>query len=176
METPKPTPDAWALMLAYEPMVEATCARLGLRGSDEAADMARDAVLRAAAARDPLRGFSAFAQAYVTRAVLNARRMERARARHDAATVSSQQHRRAQESQSVDEEAVEREMLAVLYTEIAKLDLLDRRLIAFYYWGGLSYGDIAVLTGTSKTTVHRRLTRAVKQLGISMGARDGDDV
>ena len=64
---------------------------------------------------------------------------------------------------SDDKEQVDR-----MIRELESLDLEYREVIVAKIWGGLTYEEIAEMTGTSRSSVHRKYQEGIRRLGENL--------
>jgi RNA polymerase sigma-70 factor (ECF subfamily) len=93
----------------------------------------------------------------VRNAALTAARARRRRERHETHAASQTPSWFApSEGEGLDAEAAARALEA--------LPLEERETIVAHLWGGLSFEEVAVLTGTSSSTAHRRYAAGLASL------------
>ena len=65
----------------------------------------------------------------------------------------------------------QKEELEQLILALESLDLEYREIIVAKIWGGLTYEEIAKMTGTSRSNVHRKYQEGIQILGKEIGDR-----
>jgi RNA polymerase sigma-70 factor (ECF subfamily) len=147
----------------YAPKVSRFAA-MAARGSQEADDLAQDALLRAVRAigtYDPAKGS---ADAWLWRIVVNAgrdsaRRRELARGLLERLTFAAQR-----ESETVEDAVLTRLRDADLHAQIRLLCMRDRTLIALRYGVGLDIDEVGAAMGLSADSAGKAIRRALARL------------
>jgi RNA polymerase sigma-70 factor (ECF subfamily) len=68
-------------------------------------------------------------------------------------------------------ESEQKEEIEHLIRELETLDLEYREIIVAKIWGGLTFEEIAAMTGQSRSNVHRRYQEGLRLLGEKLGVR-----
>lgn len=59
---------------------------------------------------------------------------------------------------------------------LQELEVVDREIVVAHIWNGLSFREVATVFDLPSSTVHRRYTRALKQLRRQLGNRKETEV
>jgi len=120
-------------------------------------DVVQEAFLKLVAQRSPPDNPVAWLYRVVRNAAISAARTDRRRQRHEAAAASQVPVWFAEvETEGLD--------TAAATTALQALPLEEREVIVAHLWGGLTFEQIADLTGSSSSTAHRRYAAGLTSL------------
>mgnify|MGYP002623510194 CR=1 FL=1 len=160
-----------ALVAAHRPRARRTA--LGILGDPDAAeDVAQEAMIRLQGALAGFRG-EAELGTWLHRIVLNLtydhlRRQRRERAGVPLASVGNRADPRAPDPHAAVDGARAR---AALRAALARLPDDQREVLSLRFLTGLSYAEIARVTGVAEGTVASRIYRALQRLGSEVEAK-----
>jgi RNA polymerase sigma-70 factor (ECF subfamily) len=156
-----------------------TCtARLGDQASGE--DAAQDTLARALVALADFRGDGGLRpwlhRIAANRCVdlLRRRQVQRSRELSEADLGELPAPAEAAPGEALEEAATLRRRALTLRSMLRELKEPDRTWLELHYVSGVSYDDLAVDAGTSRTAVKQRIWRAVKQMRALLGGIEGD--
>jgi RNA polymerase sigma-70 factor (ECF subfamily) len=118
-------------------------------------DVVQEAFVRLAGQPAPPSDPVAWLYRVVRNGAISAARSDRRRRRHEAAAASGEWFLPAEPS-ALDG--------TVATAAIESLPLEEREVIVAHVWGGLTFGQIAEITGVSSSTAHRRYQSALASL------------
>ncbi len=127
-----------------------------------AADVVQEALLKLVKERKPPTNVVGWLFQVVRNGAISAARSEERRQRHERAA--------AERVESWFEPSPEARLDADLASQqLARLELNQREVIVAHLWGGLSFDEIAALTGLSRSSAHRHYQDGLRILRTELG-------
>jgi RNA polymerase sigma factor (sigma-70 family) len=131
-------------------------------------DVVQEAFVKLASARTPPDNPAAWLFRVVRNGALNAAQAARRRRRHETEAASSSTGWFVPQQTAASSESLEPETAA---DELRSLPLDQREVVVAHIWGGLSFQEIAVVSGCSASTAHRLYSSGLsamrERLGVS---------
>jgi RNA polymerase sigma factor (sigma-70 family) len=132
---------------------------------DTPEDVVQEAFVKLAAQRTPPENPAAWLFRVVRNAALNAAQAARRRRRYETAAAESRAWFQAKRTVT-SSDALDPETAAA---ELRTLPLEQREVIVAHLWGGLSFEEIAVVSGCSASTAHRLYSAGLSMMRERLG-------
>ncbi|MEM9826571.1 MAG: sigma-70 family RNA polymerase sigma factor [Planctomycetota bacterium] len=144
-----------------------------MAGSSELESHAEDAVQEAfielARTQNPPNDVEGWLVQVTRRRMIDFRRREQSQKRRDHLHGTRAQARDSWFESDAHTSIEERELHVQLTSELRKLPDQNRQIIVLAHWGNQSFAQIAKLTESSKSTVHRRYAESIERLREAVG-------
>ena len=132
---------------------------------DSPEDVVQEAFVKLAAQRTPPENPAAWLFRVVRNGALNAAQAARRRRRYETAAAESRAWFQAKRTVT-SSDALDPETAAA---ELRTLPLEQREVIVAHLWGGLSFEEIAVVSGCSASTAHRLYSAGLSMMRERLG-------